>query len=55
MGMFFYLPTHRIELVKRMPICAFPTAWNTAPQEKEDPVQHIFQKIFKNSLLKAIA
>jgi len=30
----FLVPPHRIELVKRMPICAFPTAWNSAPQDK---------------------
>ena len=48
-----YVPAHRIELVKRMPICSFPTAWNSAPQEKENPIQHRFLKFFKTSLLSA--
>ena len=50
----YYVPPHRIELVKRMPICAFPTAWNSAPEEKEDPIQHKFLKSFKVRLLLAI-
>jgi hypothetical protein len=49
-----HVPPHRIELVKRMPICSFPTAWNSAPQEKENPIQHRFLKFFKTSLLSTI-
>jgi len=49
-----YVPPHRIELVKRMPLCSFPLAWNTAPQEKENPIQHVFLKHLKVSLLATI-
>ena len=46
-----YVPPHRIEIVKRMPICAFPVAWNSAPNEKENPAQHIFLKKLKEILI----
>ena len=48
------VPAHRIEIVKRMPICSFPTAWNTAPQEKENPAQHLFLKVLKENLISSI-
>jgi hypothetical protein len=46
-----YIPPHRIEIVKRMPICSFPTAWNSAIQEKEDPAHHRFLRALKENLL----
>ena len=50
----YYVPPHRIELVKRMPICAFPASWNLTIQEKENPIQHKFLKSLKESLLSTI-
>ena len=50
----FYIPPHRIELVKRMPICAFPAAWNLAPEGKENPIQHRFLKQYNSILLSAV-
>ena len=49
-----YVPPHRIELFKRMPLCALPTAWNEAPQYKENPAKHLFLKKFKAHLLESV-
>jgi hypothetical protein len=29
-----FVPAHRVEFVKRLPIIALPTAWNSAPGNK---------------------
>jgi hypothetical protein len=50
-----YVPAHRLELIKRLPICAFPTAWNSAPGQKTNPVQHLYLKQLKNLLLELLA
>ena len=47
----YYIPPHRIEIVKRMPLFAFPTAWNEAADIKYNPVQHLFIKELKKILL----
>jgi hypothetical protein len=49
-----YVPPHRIELVKRMPICSFPAAWNSAPLDKNNPAQHVYLKNLKANLLESL-
>jgi len=49
-----YIPPHRLELVKRMPICSFPTAWNSATQEKDNPAHLSFLKHLKDNLLSSL-
>jgi hypothetical protein len=46
-----YVPAHRVELVKRLPL---PTAWNSAPGNKTNPVQHLYLKELKSLLLAAV-
>ncbi len=48
-----YVPPHRIEIVKRMPLCSFPDAWNTAPGDKQNPDQNLYLKELKNYLLQS--
>jgi hypothetical protein len=47
----YYLPPYRIEIVKRMPLFAFPAAWNEADAIKYNPIQHLFIKELKRILL----
>jgi len=47
----YYIPPHIIEIVKRMPLFAFPTAWNEAADIKYNPVQHLYIKELKKILL----
>jgi exonuclease III len=47
----YYIPPHRIEIVKRMPLFTFPLAWNDADDIKYNPVQHLFMRDLKNILL----
>ena len=50
----FYVPPYRIELVKKLPLVSFPTAWNNETSvHKSNPAQHIFLKHVKESLLTA--
>jgi hypothetical protein len=37
-----YIPPHRVEIVKRLPLFLFPEAWNSAPGNKLNPRQHSF-------------
>jgi hypothetical protein len=46
-----HVPAHRIELVKRLPFVSFPAAWNSEDDSKLNPVQHIYLKKLKKSLL----
>ena len=46
----YYIPAHRIELVKKMPLYTFPAAWNEAGGNKFNPIQHLYMKEFKNIL-----
>ena len=39
-----YVPAHRIEIVKRLPLVSFPSAWNSEEGDKLNPVQHIYLK-----------
>jgi hypothetical protein len=50
----YYIPPHRVETVKRMPIVSLPTAWNSAPGDKFNPKQHLYLKKLKELLLSAI-
>jgi hypothetical protein len=47
----YYIPQPRIELVKRMPLFAFPAAWNSEDAEKYVPSQPIYLKYLKKKLL----
>jgi hypothetical protein len=47
----FYIPQPRIELVKRLPLFSFPTAWNSENEEKYIPSQPCFLKSLKKRLL----
>ena len=47
----YYIPPHRIEIVKRMPLFTFPLAWNDADDIKYNPIQHLFMRDLKNSFL----
>jgi len=49
-----YVPAHRVEFVKRLPIIALPNAWNSAPGNKTNPVQHLYLKELKSLLLAAV-
>jgi hypothetical protein len=40
-----YVPAHRVE---------FPTAWNSAPGNKTNPVKHLYLKELKSLLLAAV-
>jgi hypothetical protein len=41
-------------IVKRMPLCSFPDAWNTAPGYKQNSNQTLYLKEIKNYLLQSI-
>jgi hypothetical protein len=45
----YYIPAHRIELVKKMPLYTFPAAWNEAGGNKFNPIQHLYMKEFPPS------
>jgi hypothetical protein len=32
-----YIPAHRVEFVKRLPLFSFPAKWNSAPGDKSNP------------------
>ncbi len=49
-----YIPPHRIELFKRMPLISFPTAWNSLDDRKYNPRQKAFLKQIKSELLNGL-
>lgn len=49
-----YVPPPRIELVKRLPLYAFPKAWNSMPEFKNNARIGKFLKDLKSYLLEAI-
>ena len=49
-----YIPPHRVEIVKRLPLCSFPEAWNSAPGNKLNPRQHSYLKELKSIMLSNI-
>ena len=46
-----HIQPHRVELVKKMPLYSFPLAWNNAPADKLNPIQHLYMKSLKSVLL----
>jgi hypothetical protein len=49
-----YVPAHNYATLKRLPRFNFPTIWNSAGNEKFNPIQHQFLKAVKSSLLQNI-
>jgi hypothetical protein len=49
-----YIPPHRVEFVKRLPLFSFPLAWNQAPGDKLNPRQHLYLKSLKEIMLSNI-
>jgi hypothetical protein len=49
-----FVPPHRIELYRRMPLIAFAFAWNEADDRKYNQCQRIFLKEFKAELLNGL-
>jgi hypothetical protein len=47
----YFIPEHRIELVKRMPLYTSPAAWNVENIEKLNPYQPAYLKSLKKRLL----
>jgi hypothetical protein len=47
----FYVPTHRLETVKRFPYFSFPKMWNEEPQSKHNPNKKLFCSAMKSALL----
>ena len=47
----YYIPAHRVEFVKRLPLFTFPAAWNNAFGDKYNPRQHLYLKALKKHLL----
>ncbi len=46
-----FVPPHRIELYRRMPLTAFALAWNEADDRKYNRCQKIFLREFKAELV----
>jgi hypothetical protein len=46
-----YVPPHRIELYKRMPLISYATAWNSVDDRKYNQSQKMFLKELKSDLL----
>jgi hypothetical protein len=49
-----FIPPHRVEFVKRLPLYTLPLAWNNAPGEKLNPRQHLYLKDLKRILLSSL-
>jgi hypothetical protein len=49
-----FIPPHRVEFVKRLPLYTLPLAWNNAPGEKLNPRQHLYLKELKRILLSSL-
>jgi hypothetical protein len=49
-----FIPPHRVEFVKRLPLYTQPLAWNNAPGDKLNPRQHLYLKELKSVLLSSI-
>ncbi len=47
----YFIPQHRIETVKRMPLYSFPAAWNVEDHEKYNPNRFVYLKSIKKRLL----
>jgi hypothetical protein len=49
-----FIPPHRVEFVKHLPLYTLPLAWNNAPGDKLNPRQHLYLKELKSALLSSI-
>ena len=49
-----FIPPHRVEFVKRLPLYTLPHVWNNAPGDKLNPRQHLYLKELKSVLLSSI-
>ena len=49
-----FIPPHRVEFVKRLPLYNMPLVWNNAPGDKLNPRQHLYLKELKSVLLSSI-
>jgi hypothetical protein len=50
----YFIPQHRIETVKRMPLFSFPTIWNAENNEKFNPSLPVYLKSLKKRLLESL-
>jgi hypothetical protein len=50
----YFIPPHRIELVKRMPLFSFPAAWNSETDEKFIISQPVYLKSLRKRLLASL-
>jgi hypothetical protein len=46
-----YIPPHRFATLKRLPLFNFPTVWNAAGNDKNNPRQYVYLKLLKSRLL----
>jgi hypothetical protein len=46
-----YIPAHRFATLKRLPMFNFPSVWNLAGNEKNNPRKHQYVKHLKTRLL----
>jgi hypothetical protein len=42
-----YIPPHRVEFIKSLPLFSYPLAWNQVPDDKLNPRQNLYLKIWK--------
>jgi hypothetical protein len=49
-----YVPAHRVEFVKRLPLFSFLGEWKTAPGNRVNPRQHQCKKELNNILLSSL-
>jgi hypothetical protein len=42
-----YIPAHRVEFVRRLPLFSFPAKWNKAPGDKFNPRTSLYVKEVK--------
>ncbi len=46
-----FIPVHRVEFVKRLPLFLFPATWNNAPGNKYNPRPSVYMNEVKTYLL----
>jgi hypothetical protein len=46
-----FIPAHRVEFVKRLPLFSFPATWNNAPGNKYNPRPSVYMNEVKTYLL----
>ncbi len=45
-----FIPAHRVEFVKRLPLFSFPAKWNNAPGNKYNPRPSVYMNEVENYL-----